>query len=249
MTSTKDVTLGVTCYNEQDTIEPTLETLVTALEDCGLSGEIIVMDDASTDSSVTVVREFINRHPDADIAHRLNPSNKGMVWQVFEAAALGEGRYFWAVAGDNTVTPEACRALFSAIGKADIIIPKVLAYRNRSWHRRTISKLYVLAVNILSGYRISYYNGSAIYEREVVAAFKDIIPEFSYSADMIVRLLDSGKNFIEVPVIYNDRPDGRSSALTWAHVIDVLRFFGRLAVRRICRAVADVTARARQTRT
>jgi len=61
------------------------------------------MDDASTDRSVEFIRGYRVKHPDLPIHLHINEKNAGLTWNVFEAATLGRGAYFWMVAGDNTV--------------------------------------------------------------------------------------------------------------------------------------------------
>ncbi len=57
--SAADITIMVSCYNEEITIVPTLERLVAALRASTLAAEIIVMDDRSQDGSVDAVRRFV----------------------------------------------------------------------------------------------------------------------------------------------------------------------------------------------
>ncbi len=47
-----DITVAVSCYNEESLITSTLDSVVGALTDVGCSYEIIVVDDVSRDNSV-----------------------------------------------------------------------------------------------------------------------------------------------------------------------------------------------------
>lgn len=224
----------MSCYNEERSIIPTLTTLVSALEQCPLTAEIIAMDDASQDNSIDTVQRFIAGfgHPNVLVRHHLNKANRGLTWNVFEAMKIGKGKYFWSVAGDNPLSKEAYLTMFSAVGRADIIIPNVLRYCGRPVYRQLISRLYVWLVNALSGYSVKYYNGSSIYVRSMVVEYANKIRGFGYSAELIVSLLDQGKSYVEVDVVFNDRTTGKSRALTFKNFCDVAGFFGRLARRR-----------------
>ncbi len=234
-----DVTIMVSCYNEETSIASTLATLVLGLRRCSLNAEVIVMDDCSQDLSPDVVREFMDGVTDPRIEIRLhvNDVNRGLVPNYFEAARLGRGKYYWMVSGDDVLDEETYVTLFSALGRADVIIPSVIRYRGRPLYRRVLSKLYGWIVNRLSGYAIKYYNGGPLLERATVLELADTVRGFGYSAEMIVTLLDQGKSYVEVPVVFNDRVDGKSSAVNMKNLREVLAFFGRLRRRRRVHAV------------
>lgn len=228
-----DITIGIACFNEEESIVPSIETAVAALGRSGLSWEILVMDDASTDCSRERVASWIAGRPDLPVRHRVSDVNRGLEWNVFQAATTGNGRYFWMVAGDNVLTADNYSEMFSRVGTADIVIPWVLSYRGRSFHRRLISRLYVAIVNALSGFRIHYYNGSSIYRRTDIAAYAGIIHGFSYSAELIMELIRRGRSYVEVQTVFNERTRGKSRALRPRNFVAVGEFFLRLLRRRV----------------
>ena len=61
--NTLDVTVVLPCYNEQDHVEAELERIDTALRDSGLSYELLVIDDKSTDHTLEVLRAAAPRYP------------------------------------------------------------------------------------------------------------------------------------------------------------------------------------------
>ena len=74
-----DLTIFVSCYNEQDFIIQTLTTVREALAEIGnVSYEIVVIDDCSRDRSAELVEDYIGRNPDAPILLRRNRLNRGL---------------------------------------------------------------------------------------------------------------------------------------------------------------------------
>src|SRR5437899_12503405 len=61
--SRPEVSVVVPCFNEEDALPETTRRLALSLEQMGLSFEIIFVDDASTDSSLRVVKEFPRADP------------------------------------------------------------------------------------------------------------------------------------------------------------------------------------------
>src|SRR5262249_8841281 len=89
-----DITVAVSCYNEETLITDTLDSVVDALTEIGRSYEIIVMDDASRDRSVERVQEYIKAHPDLPIRLNVNEINRGLGYNYVDAAFLGRGKYY-----------------------------------------------------------------------------------------------------------------------------------------------------------
>ena len=67
------ITLGVSCYNAEETIARAVES---ALSQSWSNKEIIVVDDASEDDSVAIIRELIRRHE--NIKLYVNKNNLGI---------------------------------------------------------------------------------------------------------------------------------------------------------------------------
>jgi glycosyltransferase involved in cell wall biosynthesis len=72
--------------------------------------EVIVIDDGSSDASVSVIREYIaSRGTDHNI-RLITRENRGLVRTLNEGLAMAKGKYFYAVASDDIPIPEGiCR--------------------------------------------------------------------------------------------------------------------------------------------
>jgi dolichol-phosphate mannosyltransferase len=68
-----EISVIVPCFNEEGNVELLLEELADALQGIGVSHEILLVDDASTDGTARRVREAMPRYPALRlIQHRLN---------------------------------------------------------------------------------------------------------------------------------------------------------------------------------
>src|SRR5947209_7538204 len=178
---TPDITVFISCYNERDSIVPTIATLVRALKRLAIDWEVLIIDDCSQDGSAAVVEEFMHSQLALPIRLFRHDVNRGLGATIFEAARLARGRYFWCVAGDNPVPEETCATLFAQLGRADIIIPYVIRYAGRTIFRRVLSDSYGMLVRLVSASKIKYFNGSSIYLREQFLKHSDIPQGFAYS--------------------------------------------------------------------
>lgn len=135
------ITLFVACYNESGNIEGTLDVIRAACAEAGITYEVIIIDDASTDGSPEIIRRYMDAHPEMPIHLHVNEKNMGFGENFGEAAFLGTGTYYRVVCGDNVEPVETLVKVFREIGKADII----LSYRpndveGKALSRRLLSK-------------------------------------------------------------------------------------------------------------
>jgi glycosyltransferase involved in cell wall biosynthesis len=237
-----DLTIAVSCYNEEELITSTLDSVVDALTEVGRSYEIIVFDDASRDNSVQKIEDYINSHPGLPIRLTTNKTNRGLGNNYVEAAFLGRGRYYRLCCGDNCDPKEVLVALFRHIGKADMIIP----YNDRDVIGKTririlLSKTFTSLVNLISGYNIRYYNGLCVHLRYNVLRWHPSSYGFGFQADIITRLLDEGASYAQVPSYSIDRKGSASSALTMRNFLSVMHTLLEIGIRRLRRALYGKT--------
>src|SRR6202030_736729 len=129
--------------------------------------------------------------------------------------------------------------IFRHVGRADIVIPYQYQHevRGKSFFRKVLSKTFTFLVNLISGYKIKYYNGLAIHLRYNVMRWHPSSYGFGFQADMITRLLDQGASYVQIPSSSVDHKAGGSSALTLRNLLSVTHTLLELAARRLRRAL------------
>lgn len=232
-----DITIVVTCYNEEAFITDTIDTVRSALEEAGRSYEIIVVDDVSQDNSVKQIRDYIQSHSSHPIHLKVNEVNRGLANNYVEAAFLGKGKYYRLCCGDNPEPREVLVDAFKHIGAADIIIPYQLqdAVVGKQESRKLISKVFTFLVNLISGYNLKYYNGLAIHLRYNVMRWHPSSYGFGFQADILTRLLDEGASYLQIASSGIDRKGSGSTALTMRNFLSVVHTLLELLIRRIRR--------------
>ena len=232
------ITLFVACYNESGNIEGTLDVIRAACAEAGITYEVIIIDDASTDGSPEIIRRYMDAHPEMPIHLHVNEKNMGFGENFGEAAFLGTGTYYRVVCGDNVEPVETLLKVFREIGKADII----LSYRpndveGKALSRRLLSKIYTLIVNSISGYRLHYYNGLPVFKRRDVMRWNPNSHGFGFQADLVTRLLDRGATCLEVPVTGKERQTGKAKAIQFHNFCSVTHSLLNILIRRLSRIV------------
>ena len=232
------ITLFVACYNESGNIEGTLDVIRAACAEAGITYEVIIIDDASTDGSPEIIRRYIDAHPEMPIHLHVNEKNMGFGENFGEAAFLGIGTYYRIVCGDNTEPVETLAKIFREIGKCDII----LSYRpndvdGKALSRRILSRFYTKIVNFISGYDLRYYNGLPVFKRRDVMRWNPNSHGFGFQADLVTRLLDRGATYVEVPVEAHERNTGKASAIRFRNFCSVTHSLLNILIRRLSKGI------------
>jgi glycosyltransferase involved in cell wall biosynthesis len=232
-----EITIVVSCYNEEQFITDTIEHAIHALKATGHSFEIIVVDDVSRDNSVQKVQDYMKAHPEHPIRLVQNKVNRGLANNYVEAAFLGRGKYYRLCCGDDSEAPEALVNIFKHIGVADIVIPcqNQAEVVGKTLGRRFLSRTFTFLVNLISGYHIQYYNGMAVHLRYNVLRWHPSSYGFGFQADILTRLLDEGASYTQVQSFGADRKGGDSTALTIRNILSVGHTLLEFAARRLRR--------------
>jgi 2-polyprenyl-3-methyl-5-hydroxy-6-metoxy-1,4-benzoquinol methylase len=230
-----DVTFFVPCLNEEARVVPTLETVRASMAGSPFAYEVIVVDDGSTDRTAAVVDDYRATNPLLPVLLRRNPSNLGLARSFVDAAFLGRGRHFRLICGDNIEPPESMAAVMAHLGQADIVIPYYPEVPGKSRSRLLVSGVFTKLVNLVSGYRLRYYNGNPLYVRQQVMRWAPHNYGFGYQADLLTQLMDQGATYVEVAIAGMHRQKGGGSSVRARNILSVAHSLLEIALRRLRR--------------
>ena len=230
-----DVTFFVPCYNEEPNVAATIDTIHCAATRVGLVHEIIVFDDCSSDDTVGVVKRVAASRDDLPLRLLRNDRNQGVARNFVDAAFEGRGTYFRLVCGDDVEPVETLVKVLEKAGQADIVIPYHTRVEGRTFARKAISRLYTRLVNAASGRRLHYYNGLPLVRRRDVMRYHVEATGLGYQAEFLLRLLQEGRSFIEVPLTASDREG--SLSLSLRNFVSVGHSLFKIAMRRLSHAL------------
>jgi dolichol-phosphate mannosyltransferase len=162
-----DVSVLLPAYNEAENLSEVLEELVDTLGASGLTFEIVVVDDGSTDDSVEVLEKHARRFPALRWIHFRRNAGKSEALQAgFE---LVRGHNVVLMDADGQDDPAAIARLLDALdGGVDLATGR-RAHRNDRLVKRWTSKLYNRVTARLTGVPGKDFNsGLKAMRREVV---------------------------------------------------------------------------------
>lgn len=219
-------TVVVPALNEEDNLRPTVESILKEIGPLASELEVLVFDDASTDGTGAVADELAAQNPRVHAIH--NPARLNIGGSYKAGLARARGEYYLLVPGDNeTRVDEIARAL-AFVERADLMLFHVTNTRVRGTSRRLLSRLYVIAVNVLFGTRFRYTNGTNVFRTDVLRRVPIRTNGFSYQTEAVVKAVRSGVDYVEVGVEIKARDTGASKAVTWKNLRRVASALARL---------------------
>jgi glycosyltransferase involved in cell wall biosynthesis len=229
----RSVSVFIPAYNEERNLEGAVRDVLDACRDFE-DYEVLIVDDGSTDGTGAVADRLAQVHPRVRVLHHAQNRGFGAAY----GTALAEARmaYFTFVPGDHEVAPESVKAIFNAVGRADIVVPYHGTPWKRPFFRRGLTWIATTQVNVLFGWRLKYYQGPAVYPTELARLLPRTVSGFYFATEMLVHALAAGYSWVEVGLIHQERSYGRSKAVAWSNAVNaqwtIVRLWWDIRVRR-----------------
>jgi glycosyltransferase involved in cell wall biosynthesis len=225
----------IPCFNEEDNVGPTVESVREAMHGRD-DYEIVLVNDASTDRTLERMQALAAVDPRIRILD--NPSNLGFGGSYKRGARAATATYVMMLPGDNGFPGQSIEEILSHAGEADIIIPVVTNPGARNWFRAFASKGFTILLNWTFWLKVGYYNGAVLQRNELLRGIEITTNSFAYQAEALVKLIARGATYKHCHVHIQERAAGRSSALslknqiavwkTILHLLAVVGLFCRL---------------------
>lgn len=111
------LSICIATYNRGHYIAETLRSIVDQLDD---RVELVIVDGASSDDTVSQIEVFSQRHP--QLRFYRESSNSGVDRDFDKAVGYARGRYVWLMTDDDLCVPHAVETVLSAARQDDDLI-------------------------------------------------------------------------------------------------------------------------------
>ncbi|MCB9254687.1 MAG: glycosyltransferase family 2 protein [Bdellovibrionaceae bacterium] len=226
----RSVTVVMPALNEERNLEAAVRNAVNLLTPYTSDWEILIFNDGSSDATGEIADRLAATMPKVFAIHHATSKNLGGVYRAGIQRAQKE--FLIMLPGDNENGSETARRILDRAGEADIIVPYVVNTEVRPWARRYLSSAFVALINLLSGCRLRYYNGTVLHKTERLRSLNFETNGFGYQAEILVALIRSGCSYLEVGVELAQREKSRSSALRLRNFLQVAKFLTLLFFQR-----------------
>lgn len=219
-------TVVMPALNEAENIEKAVSNNLSAFTDLQIDGEVIVVNDGSTDQTRTIVESMMKTAKNVRLINHQTPQGIGAAfWEGVDAAT---GDAIVMLPGDNENDPWEIFRYARLLSHVDIVIPFLFDKGTRSLFRNALSLVYRFIINTSFGVYFNYTNGTVIYRTSMLRELKYRSSGFFFQTDILIRTVKRGYLFAEVPYRINQRAGGVSKAVSFPSLMQVIRGYIRL---------------------
>ena len=221
-----DITVIMPALNEEKNILSAVDGTLKALEDFDIKGEIIIVNDGSTDNTRDVAASIIKRDKCVRmISHRTSQGIGASFWDGVDNA---NGRTVIMIPGDNENNPWEILRYYRLLDHVDIIIPFIFNKGVRSLFRNTLSFIYRFIINSTFFVNLNYTNGTVLYRKSILKELNHRSNGFFFQTDILIRTIKEGYLFAEVPYKIGLRKEGISRAVLFPSLLKVVKGYFQL---------------------
>jgi glycosyltransferase involved in cell wall biosynthesis len=229
------VSIIIPAYNEERFIREIIKRVRAG--STTLSCEIVVVDDASHDATVSVVEQLIGEGKD-DLRLIRHPVNRGKGAALRTGLAEARGDIIIIQDADLEYDPRDYPRLLEPILEehADVVFgnrfhggPHRVLY---FWHY-TANRILTLFTNLLTGLNLSDMEvGYKVFRADVLRRLDLTAERFGIEPELTIKVARLGVRVYEVPIRYHGRTYAEGKKITWRdgaaalfHIVRY-RFFG-----------------------
>jgi len=226
MTNIYELSIIIPALNEEDNILETLNDIQQVLLENKINGEIIVVNDGSTDRTKELVLTIVEKNEGIKLVN--HKENKGIGSSFWTGYDNSNGESVVFIPADNQNDSWEILRYLSLLDHVDIVIPFVFNNNVRSLYRAILSYLYRFIINTSFFVNLNYTNGTVLYRKSVLDILDSKSNGFFFNTDIIIRCVKRGYLFAEVPYKLNERKTGASKAISYPSFKQVVRGYFKL---------------------
>jgi glycosyltransferase involved in cell wall biosynthesis len=216
------ITFIVPALNEEENILLVIDSAMAALERSQIIGEIVVINDGSTDKTSLLVEEKIKQFPET-IKMIIHPFSQGIGASFWDGVEEALGDIVVMLPGDNENDPNEILRYYSLMEQVDIVVPFIFNKEMRPFFRRLLAALYHFIIKVSFSFDLRYTNGTTLYRRSLLQELSHRSFGFFFQTDILVRLVKKGYLFAEVPHKLSPRHSGSSKAMKLSSLVCLMK--------------------------
>lgn len=217
------------CYNDEATIGSVVETTAATLDRVGADGEIIVVNDGSSDGSERVLKRLTETEPRLRVVtHEHNRGYGGALLSGFGSATK---QWVFYTDGDGQFDPSELELLVARAADDLDVVQGYKLNRADNLARKVIGRVYHRFVSFMFGLRIRDTDCDfRLIRRSKLEGVELEKTTGVICVELVRKLQDAGARFTEVGVHHYPRTHGRSQFFKLSSVARTLWDLAKLWV-------------------
>lgn len=213
------ISVVIPAYNEAARIAPTIRELIDHLEGQGIDGEIIVVDDGSSDNTAEVAEAALKNFPAGKVIVTSPNRGKGHAVRIGMLAASRPLRLF--MDADGSTALDSLKPCLDAvqgdptgrtIAIASIGVKGAVITRPQPFPRGIAGRIanLIIQATVLPGIKDTQRGFKLFTDHATAAAFTDaIVDGWLFDVETLAIAKRRGYTIVEIPVVWEHREDSR----------------------------------------
>ena len=202
------ISIIIPALNEEENIVQAIENVEKALKEINETGEIIVINDGSSDNTSKLVLDKIRNNSCIRIIN--HEVTKGIGASVWHGIMESKGEIITWMPGDAENDAFETLRYHTLMDDVDIVIPFIYNKEVRTKTRRILSKMYKGIINLSFGMLLNYMNGAAMFRKSILRDFNLQNTGFFFQTELLIKSIKKGYLYAEVPCALKKREKGHS---------------------------------------
>lgn len=221
------LSIVIPALNEENNILAAVDAVLKAFDGLMISGEVIVINDGSTDKTQELVKGLMSKEG-ARISLINHDAPQGIGASFWDGVDKASGEIVSMFPGDNENNPYETLRYLKLLEDVDMVVPFVFNKKARSRFRNILSYVYKLIINLTFNTSFNYTNGTVLYRKCILMDLSYRNRGFFFQTDILIRLARKGYLFAEVPYSLGVREAGKSKAVSFTSFFKVTKGYLKL---------------------
>jgi dolichol-phosphate mannosyltransferase len=226
-------------YNERENLKVLIPNIQRVFASNDLDGEIVVIDDNSTDGSKEVLLDLVKVHPNLVVRFRNGPPSIARSW--FEGFDLASKENIVCIDGDLCHDPNYFPAMFARLGDSDIVIgsrylDRSMMVKDKSWLASYVSFVGQYLTRLVTGFNETDISHSfRMFRKSVFDGIKGRLRHEGnvFLIEFLINAKRSGCCVTEIPIEYGKRIHGETKLRVFREGLRYLRYIVTVAGMRL----------------
>jgi len=223
------VTIFIPAYNEAGSIKEVVKEAEEVLTKGGFAGEILVVDDGSTDGTTEILEELSQTVPNLRII--LHTVNQGIAAAMMSGYKSARGEWIFFNSADAQVSMSYLLEFITQSKHKDIIVG-YFEHRQDGPVRYFFSRIYHMIVGYLFGIHLRNINALKLFRREIFNPHQEWSGSLCVDLELLLHAMDRGDRIGEVLVEHTAREFGYTKVIGLSKTIHTFYHLLRLAMKR-----------------
>jgi len=200
------ISVVIPVYNEERRIEQFLNSVLSFVRQADFTHEIIVVDDGSSDATVSMVRRLLHDRHNGEIRVLLLPVNQGKGGAVRHGMLDARGEYIFFIDADGSTAIEEINTFLPHLSpEYDIYVGMRTKKHNAPLKRKIFGYGYIYLANALLGTAVRDFTcGFKCYRRDAARRIFSLqtLRNWSFDAENLFVATRLGYRIKEIPVFW-----------------------------------------------